>query len=228
MKTRLNLLCTVLIIAFGAHFLMQAFYLLPEIIQDFKEGYEAGTRRGEIAMESGAKHWSTGEERLPLVLMLEPKRGISSASDSLYNAKTGTWIPTTIETIVVECKQNFSLLQNIGILMVSIFYMAALVLALTGFVQLLLAINRSHIFEWKNIQRLKRIGTGFILAFGCHFIIQYINYNFTSQHIFLSGYIISLKGLLNSVNLIFGFISLLLAEVFAIGLRLKEQQKLTI
>ncbi|MCD7936538.1 MAG: DUF2975 domain-containing protein [Tannerellaceae bacterium] len=229
MKRRLNLLCTVLLIAFGAHFLMQTYYLLPEMMQAFKEGYEAGIHMGEKAVEENDKsHLLKGEEFMPVPLALTPHSYTNPMPDSLYNAKTGKWMPAQIENITVEYKKEIDLVQHLLLLPVSLLSAAGLLLALISFIRLLLAINKSVIFEWKNVKRLRLIGVGFIVTFICHFIIGYVNYHFAWNHIMLADYKISSTILWDNVNLILGFISLLLAEVFAIGLSLKEKQELTI
>lgn len=228
MKKRLNLLSTILLIAFGTQFLMQTFYMAPEIIQSFREGYEAGTHLGEKAVEQNSNSLVLlGEELMPVPLNLAPNQ-YGHLPDSLYNTKTGNWMPANIDSVIVEYKKEINLYEQLFIFLTSLLYTAGLIVAFVYFIRLVLAINKSVIFEWKNVKRLRRIGAGFIVAFICNFIMEYINYNFASSHILLSNYTISCMSLFKGVNLIFGFISLLLAEVFAIGLRIKEQQELTI
>ena len=207
---------------------MQAFYAIPEITQSFKDGFEAGTHMGEKAAEQDDKNQLLiGEEIIPTQLVLRPDR-YDSIPDSLYNTKTGEYIPVNFDRITVESKREIHLVEYIFIFLVSLLYAGGLITAFISFIRLLLAINKSVIFEWKNVKRLRWIGTGFIVAFICNFIVEYVNYDFASNQFLISNYKISFITLLKNVNLVFGFISLLLAEVFANGLRMKEQQELTI
>lgn len=101
-------------------------------------------------------------------------------------------------------------------------------MAFIYFIRLIRNINRSQIFEWANVRNLKRLGIAFIVLFAVNAIFGFLNYHSILQQVKIQGYEIDWSSALQTSNLVIGLASLLVAEIFAIGLRLKEEQELTI
>lgn len=95
------------------------------------------------------------------------------------------------------------------------------------FVQLIVSINKSDIFNWKNVRRLRWLGVTLLLSFISEAVPALMNDYELSSVFSLSGY--SMETSIDSVMLvILGLVSLIVGEVFAIGLKMKEEQDLTI
>ena len=99
--------------------------------------------------------------------------------------------------------------------------------ALIIFVMLILSINKSQIFEWKNVRRLRWLGSLLIMSFVFFLIPQVVNYWGLKEVFALEHYIIAPLAL-QTTDLLLGLGCLIVAETFAIGLKMKEEQELTI
>ena len=100
--------------------------------------------------------------------------------------------------------------------------------AIVLFVRLIISINKSDIFNWKNVRRLRRLGLALIISFCCSFSVAYITLYNVGEVFSLRGYTLELSGILSGTMLVLGLCSLIVGEVFAIGLKMKEEQDLTI
>ena len=96
------------------------------------------------------------------------------------------------------------------------------------FFYLIRNINRGDIFSWKNVRFLRKLGWALILLFICTLGTTVIGNYEASQVLQLNGCEFSYTFAFSDATFILGFISLLVAEVFAIGLKMKEEQELTI
>ena len=88
-------------------------------------------------------------------------------------------------------------------------------------------INKSQIFEWKNVRRLRWLGSLLIISFLFYLIPQVVNYWGLKEVFALDKYIIAPLAL-QVTDLLLGLGCLIVAETFAIGLKMKEEQELTI
>ena len=103
----------------------------------------------------------------------------------------------------------------------------AIIASTVLFIQLIVAINKSDIFNWKNVRRLRWLGGALLLNFISEAVPALMNDYELSSVFSLSGY--SMETSIDSVMLvILGLVSLIVGEVFAIGLKMKEEQDLTI
>ncbi|UVV57047.1 DUF2975 domain-containing protein [Bacteroides fragilis] len=103
----------------------------------------------------------------------------------------------------------------------------AIIASTVLFIQLIVAINKSDIFNWKNVRRLRWLGVALLLNFISEAVPAPMNDYELSSVFSLSGY--SMETSIDSVMLvILGLVSLIVGEVFAIGLKMKEEQDLTI
>ena len=214
MKKRLNIITLLLFFAFGfhsSHFLGEEWYSLKTGI---KEGHN---RQSPDAIK---EH---------VFLTLFPKEhGV--LVDSVYNEKSNTWLPARIQTMEVIMKQDSpnSMLLNAVIFASAFILIGALIMVIICFTKLIMSINKSIIFDKKNIKRLRLIGIGLLLIFLYNFILELFQLRMARDMIAIPGYTISSSNVAAALNLILGIISFLVAEIFAIGLRLKEDQEFTI
>ena len=105
--------------------------------------------------------------------------------------------------------------------------LTAIIMLIFNFIKIMISVNKSEIFAWINVRRLKRIGLSFILFFISEALISIYDGIVTTEMIKLSDYSILMESF--SVNaLVEGMIAYIVAEIFAVGLRLKEEQELTI
>ena len=106
--------------------------------------------------------------------------------------------------------------------------LAAIVWSIVLFVKLIVAINRSDIFNWRNIRRLRRLGVLLIVGFGCSLLVEYLSLCSLREVLSLQNYDLVLSDMVDITTFVLGLTALIVAEVFAIGLKMKEEQELTI
>jgi len=183
----------------------------------FKRGYEEGI---------------SGEERSYnlLSLSLVPEKFSRQFSDSIFNEKTGHWIPARLEQVSVmsPISQVAPWWEMLLILPTSLLLIAAFIVIISRFIKLIIAVNKSIIFDWVNVTRLRQIGGGFLVLYVLNMIAQLYYHYMTIAAVQLPDYYISGGDVYKTTTLLFGLIAFLIAEVFAVGLRLKEEQDLTI
>ena len=102
------------------------------------------------------------------------------------------------------------------------------IVALTSFVCFVRNINRREIFTRKNTAYLRRIGWCTIGA-GALMTLHYCYDQYVVHQVFrLDGYVVDYSSSIYSEYILFGLFSLVMAEAFAIGLKMREEQDLTI
>lgn len=89
--------------------------------------------------------------------------------------------------------------------------------AFVSLVRFILNVNRDKVFVWKNVPLLRWAGWGLLIPYVVTIVYDLLNHVPVRQ-IYIE----------DSFSLIFGVFCLIMAEVFAIGLKLKEEQDLTI
>lgn len=96
------------------------------------------------------------------------------------------------------------------------------------FVRLVISINKSDIFNWKNVHRLRLLGAALIISFCTALLPAYLTFRSVGNVFSVHGYELHLSDTVNTTTLVLGISTLIVAEVFAIGLKMKEEQDLTI
>ena len=180
-----------------------------------------------MGVESGSKGMTTDEIVKPYILRLGPVGG-NFMPDNILNMKSGEMIPMSINTAIVKLPANGGrsldiLWQFPGVVLGLI----GIVMFIFNFFKIIIAVNKSIIFEWINVKRLRRIGIGFILVFISDIILEAINKLAILELIEIENYTIA-NYLFKSGTLMLGMVAFLVAEIFAVGLKLKEEQELTI
>lgn len=214
-KKRLNGITILLVVAFG----LRLYSIMGEEWYDFKlsfkEGYESARR-------------DYRQETHSLYLRLLPD-GNTEMPDSVYNKKTESWIPARMSEAVVTVPDHRIFLWE-TILMIPL-VLILIPVSIFGFVQffkLINAVNKSIIFDWANVRRLRIIGVAYIIAFVIHFCVEALGDRAASLLVEIPGYRLVTSDLFEAGSLLLGLAAFLIAEIFAVGLRLKEEQDLTI
>lgn len=222
MKTKLNLICILLFCAMGISFSLN----LMSGIEGFYEGWNTAMAK-EDKQPFAFKGKKTPSESLYATIRLTPVN-LGSYPDSLYNQKTHNWIPVQYNefTTFVEKEMNFGQLTGNFLLLTT--SLIAMLMGFLSFIRLIRNINKSYIFEWANVRQLKLLGYSLLITFAARLAFEYLNYANILDHVEIQYYKIDWSNLLQTTNLILGLASLLVAEIFAVGLRLKEEQDLTI
>lgn len=216
MKKRLNLICLgiVLAVLVSMSFLFSTFYY----------GFKAGID----AYEQGA----AGVEKLDVTYKMigtMPTDVITNETATAINEKDGSTVSILpfISMIGIP-NEKADATDSIFLSLLDWMVMICCIYAIVQFVKMIRNIHRNIIFDWANVKRLRRLGLSLILCFCCSLVTFAINNHLVSQVISLKDCDFSIAFQFSDPTLLIGFTSLLFAEIFAIGLRLKEENDLTI
>ncbi len=216
MKKRLNLICLgiVLAVLVSMSFLFSTFYY----------GFKAGID----AYEQGA----AGVEKLDVTYKMigtMPTDVITNETATAINEKDGSTVSILpfISMIGVPNEKADST-DSIFLSLLDWMVIICCIYAIVQFVKMIRNIHRNIIFDWANVKRLRRLGFSLILCFCCSLVTFAINNHLVSQVISLKDCDFSIAFQFSDPTLLIGFTSLLFAEIFAIGLKLKEENDLTI
>ena len=221
MKKQLNLIC-VLIFFFVGLSLVPTIYSMGNA---FVDGFKVGMSQVEEAHKQGATNITT-EIMSPLALNLWPK-SLAATSDKVFNQKDQEWYPAShIKTLVWAKTKDTGFTQFGSVLvLIGLFF---IVKAITQFYKLINAINHEVIFDWVNVRRLNCIGRNLLISFVLTQAYMLMNYWAAARLFELEGYEHNFWCDFQSMTLIMGLIALLVGRIFAIGLKMKEEQELTI
>lgn len=216
MKKRLNFICLgiVLAVLVSMSFLFSTFYY----------GFKAGID----AYEQGA----AGVEKLDVTYKMigtMPTDVITSETATAINEKDGSTVSILpfISMIGIP-NEKADATDSIFLSLLDWMVIICCIYAIVQFVKMIRNIHRNIIFDWANVKRLRRLGLSLILCFCCSLVTFAINNHLVSQVISLKDCDFSIAFQFSDPTLLIGFTSLLFAEIFAIGLRLKEENDLTI
>lgn len=215
MKKKLNILC-VLVFCVLTLTLSESFYATW---WGLSEGFMAGPEAKENHVENPAKNLSA--------LSLYPE-GFVGTSDSLYNSKSGGYVPIWPVNMMVSIETHIPWwLQLVRVLCALAMFVYG-VKAIIRFVRLVRAINRSEIFCWSNVRLLRRLGKALSFVFLGNFIFTLVDTFALRQVLSIPGYSYNYLSVFSDANLLLGVLSFVVAEIFSIGLKMKEEQDLTI
>lgn len=216
MKRRLNVFCLVVMLVFCYSVFESAYY--------FSHAFMAGFRVG-MNFEDNPELFNRTNNMKTIALFPDDYVNLK---DSVYNEKSGEFVPALYGKIMVSVKTPFNIWLKFTTVMCNFVGIFAMVLSVIFFIKLIIAINRSIIFNWKNVRRLRWLGAILILNFICSALPDYIWAYELSDVFSISGYSLNLSSLVSKLTLILGLVSLIVGEIFAIGLKMKEEQDLTI
>ncbi|MDR2915224.1 MAG: DUF2975 domain-containing protein [Tannerella sp.] len=213
MKRRMHVITVFFGIALGMFLYDAISNRFPSFKDGFIEGYNS---------DSVEKHYES------CYLTLDPEN-FSAMPDSIFNKKTGKWIPARMMEVYVRIpmKENPNGLRLLWLLPCVILLFAGFLMVVYNFVLMTIAVGKSIVFEWINVRRIRRIGIGFSILFVVASGINIYFNRLALDLIEIENYKIITSSFASNL-LMFGAIAFLIAEVFAVGLRLKEEQDLTI
>lgn len=219
MKRRLNILCILVFLVLG--------------ISLYNTGYQfgAGIKAGVVLAEQQKQNIKKYQGKevfgvdyrkvdvVPTDAMWEP--------DSILNVQTGEKIPVLYSQLLLKLDSKTDQLNLIVGVACSLLNILLTLIALIIFILLILSINKSRIFEWKNVSRLRWLGGLLVGTFICSFLPDVVSYWGIDDLFKIERYMVSPMAI-QLTDLFLGLGCFIVAEAFAIGLNMKEEQDLTI
>lgn len=230
MKRRLNILCVVVLLVLGWSVGKSLYYMYIAIEVGVEKGLEMARNADSTEDLERSKDFEalTNITTVGLVPRVITEKAGTLMCDSVYNVKSGEFVPVAHGLLMVGLKTPKSLGVRVLAGVLSWVSLIAIIWALVLFVRIIVAINRSDIFSWLNVRRLRRLGLLLILEFGCTCLSAYLTLCSLREVFALEHYELEVPDTVNITTLMLGLVALIVAEVFAIGLKMKEEQDLTI
>lgn len=230
MKRRLNILCVIVMLVLGYSVIESAYYMGMGIGLGAKTGWEAAKEMkspGKLEQHDGYRELAN----LKFITLIPHSLGGNVHEllcDSVYNTKTGEYVPVAHASMAVSMKTQEGLLSVVLSGLLSLVHLVAVVWSVVLFVKIIVAINRSDIFNWRNVRRLRRLGVLLAIGFGSSLLTGYMELWHLREVFALQHYDLALSDTVNITTFVISFTALIVAEIFAIGLKMKEEQDLTI
>lgn len=218
MKRRLNILCVIVLLVLGYSVLEMTYYVGMGIKLGLEKGFDKEVNIKEKEEMSN----------LQVVQLIPENLGDALLIDSVYNEKSGQYVPASYGQMVVSVDTRPGILSRIISFLLLLADYVVIVWAVVLFIRLIVTINKSDIFNWKNVRRLRRLGILLIISFCCTFLSAFLTVHNVEKVFAVQGYSLSMTDMVHITSLVLGLSALIVAEVFAIGLRMKEEQDLTI
>lgn len=216
MKTKLNLFCICIIVtlALSTSMVVSMFYQI--IAAGVKTGYESAMKGTPLEIPNYQIAFTFPSD------MLAETGTITNIKDSSAVA-----IKPLMSMVAMPAPKNGGIIHYLGEVC-SLILVVVSIYALIQFFKLIRSINRGIIFDWLNVKILRKLGWALVVSFIGYFSSMAITNHELSKQISLNGCEFSMTVVFSDSTLILGFVSLLVAEIFAIGLKMKEEQELTI
>lgn len=231
MKRRLNLFCAIVLLVLGWSVVETGYYLAMgasmgvqagwDYAKAEKEGTLDDARKKELEKYRNVTYIST----LPHILQGKSDRLMQ---DSVYNARTGRYIPASYADLLVSIRTERTTAASAATGLLSVLRVVASLWALVLFIKLIVSINKSDIFNWRNVRRLRRTGLLLLVMFAASLLQEWISLQAIRRALEIPGYDLTLTDAVKGTTLLLGLCALIVGEVFAIGLKMKEEQDLTI
>ncbi len=219
MKSRLNILSLLIVLVFVYAAGYEVYLANTDFKQGFREGYSS------VEVNDGLEVKTPG---VPYYIKLGLDTEGYMPVDSIYSKTTEKYYKVEYTSMKFYPHQEASSLYNIASMISSFAMMIIFFILIIAFWKVISSVKRAVIFERCNIRRLRIIGFCFALIALLSGILEFIVVIETKKLITIDGYSILSGEWFASSLWIYALISFLIAEIFAIGLRLKEEQELTI
>lgn len=210
MKTRLNIICIFIFIAIAATI---SNFFVGDAVKGFKDGWNEAANSKELDY--------------PVILFLKNKEYVYT--DSIYDQKSNTYLPVHYGIVSVKTPNPPHRASEVALTIILFLIITiATIVQFIYFIRLINAINRNIIFERANVVKLRTIGIAMLITFFAAAAFTHFLINTPAIGVDIAGYESLNKEIWQFSILIPALGILLAAEIFAIALKLKEEQELTI
>lgn len=215
MKKKLNLFCVLIFVVI----ICDVASMSNVFITGFSSGMRDGAERRDIT-ETTPCNYS--------YITLVPREMTRATAQTVTDKASGKALQAWPTQLIVPTGGRMNVFAAIFKMAYTLAFGVLALAALVSFVCFVRNANRDDIFTRKNIKLLR--ATGWCL-FAAGVIVTadgFYDIHTAKQALSLSGYAVDYGSAADFTNIIFGLFSLVIAEAFAIGLKMKEEQELTI
>ena len=216
MKRRLNILC-------GLVFAVIAIGLIP-VFYSFGMGFGAGFHEDKAGDDTNDLEQMLNAQTVHLC----PSRMDSLQSGTIRNAVSGEevhfWPERVMADVVVDYPTWYVTTDKVMLFLAA----AALIAILVLFLKLIVRVNKGRVFEWKNVRLLRWLGSIIFIASLLTTLLQIYGASVINEQFAVNGFKPDYFSYVSVMELTVGLVALIVAEIFAVGLKMKEEQELTI
>ena len=214
MKKRLNVLCVLVFVIIGIGLMPFVYWMAVGM----KAGYESSPERvTDIDAVMNAE-----------TVRLMPV-GISHLEHgTIRNDVTGEQVALWPQNIAVSAGVDYPGWYDVVNTLATVLGVVAVIVVVVLFLKLILRVNRGYVFEWRNVRLLRWLGGIQLAASIVVTLLQIYGASVVSGQFRVSGYVTDYFSYVSVLELSIGMVALIAAEIFAIGLKMKEEQELTI
>lgn len=222
-KTSINLLCVLIIAILAGSILLPAamasYYFVAGMLANAETTAEVAPQPDTVIDTSSL-----------VVIAMQPGREKLAAPTDTIKFDDGREFPAVITSanIYVPDAEMQSNLDTVS-LICTILSTICLILLIIELIKFMISINKGQIFNSLNVKRLRRFGIYLILIAAIECMSGLFQENsIVSMGLELEGYDITALWSIPWQHLLLGFLALLMSQVWAYGLSLKEEHELTI
>lgn len=159
---------------------------------------------------------------------LIPKHLTDESAVNMMDRHTGKSIQAWPLQVVVASKGNIWADSPAIILSLSFLILVGGIMALIGMIKFVRCLYRCEVFSWHTVKYLRRTGWGMMICGGSTTVLALLQCYSAYQTFAPEYYRVNFSEHVETGYFIFSLFLLLMAEAFAQGLRLQEEQELTI
>lgn len=214
MKKRLNILCMMVFVVIGIG-------MMP-LVYGMTLGAKAGLESAENGPHDLDAMVNAESVRLMPVGIHRLEHG------SIRNELTGEDVTVWPENILVSTAIEYPGWYDVARTASRVLAFAAILAVVVLFLKLIVRVNRGHVFEWRNVRLLRWLGWLQLVACIVVTALQIYGAGVVNGQFRVRGYAPDYFSYVSVLELMIGLVALIAAEIFAIGLKMKEDQDLTI
>lgn len=218
-KYKINTLCILVISILLASISLPLVFSISSFMTGFKYGYDSASEATPAVVQNAI---------VDVALVAEPSQFIAT-TDSLTFDDGHSYPQIMKRTQLLVPGEKVPIWTTWFTVFCSILIIILFVYLVIEFIKFVININKNKIFIQDNIKRLRRFSFCLLLialfqiASG---IVEDIS--LSSLNLSLAGYQLTAFWMIPWSNMLLGCLSLLMAQIWSIGLKLKEDQALTI
>lgn len=220
MKRRLNILCLVVMLVLSYSVLEQGYYIFLGAKMGAQTGLELGKKGSDIAAYKELMNLKV------VNLIPSSMESFDFFRDSVYNEKSRSYVPAAYSSLMVSVDSHDSVGKVVAKYLLIYLHLGFSLWAVVLFIRLIISINKSDIFNWRNVRRLRIFVYALISVSLLFELQQWGIYHDLASQVQLEGYEVlpySFKYAWFNYMLL-----ALFTEIFAIGVKIKEEQDLTV
>jgi len=214
MKKRLNILCVLVFVVMAIGTVPFAYALGLGFVMGMEQ---SGKPVSEIDRMAGAPQ-----------LYLMPGHVARVDHATVSNAVDGKAVAVWPESVSVDIAVDYPVWYKPVNIVVQVLGFAAVIAIAVLFLKLIVRVNRGSVFEWRNVRLLRWLGSLELAASIVLTAMQMYGASVVSSQFGVEGFTTDYFSYLSATELSIGLVALIAAEIFAIGLKMKEEQDLTI